>query len=140
MAGHEHRTQPGRHGRVHSPREVRWHGLYLHRGPGREIAAQTATKVLDPRYWVDLDQPPFLLGYGVEDPTRGIHGDEEYLYVVELPEFGFVHPGDAPDWTVKVSEHCGFPRWDESTKDAFEAASWAYEGSLAEAMAGLGIE
>ena len=114
--------------------------LYLDRGTDPSITTETPFEVLDPRNWLDLDQPLFLLGYGVEDPTRGIHGDEEYLYVVELPEFGFVHPGDAPDWTVKVSEHCGFPRWDESTKDAFEKASWAYEGPLGEARAVLGID
>ena len=114
--------------------------LYLDRGPGREIAAETPTEVLDPRNWVDLDQPLFLLGYGVEDPARGIHGDEEYLYVVELPEFDVGRPDDTLDWTVTVSEHCGFPRWDDSTEDAFEEASWAYAGPLIEAMAGLGID
>ena len=115
-------------------------GLYLDRGPGREIAAETPTDVLDPRNWVDVDQPLFLLGYGVEDPTRGIHGDEEYLYVVELPEFDSGSPDDTPDWIVRVSEHWGFPRWDGPTEDAFEEARWAYEGPLADAMAGLEIE
>lgn len=32
-----------------------------------------------------LEQPLFLLGHGVENPANGIHGDEEYLYIVELP-------------------------------------------------------
>ena len=89
---------------------------------------------------MDLDQPPFLLGYDVEDPARGIHGDEEYLYVVELPEFEFGAAEPSPDWTVRVSEHCGFPRWDEPTDRSFEEASWAYEGSLGEAMVELGID
>ena len=29
--------------------------------------------------------PLFLLGHGVEDPADGVHGDKEYLYVVEIP-------------------------------------------------------
>jgi hypothetical protein len=32
-----------------------------------------------------LDRPLFLLCHGVENPVNGIHGDAEYLYVVELP-------------------------------------------------------
>ena len=59
--------------------------------------------------------------------------------MVELSEVDVMHPGDAPDWTVRVSEHGGFPRWDGPTDRAFEAASWAYDGPLAEAMAALGI-
>ncbi len=115
-------------------------GLYLDRGPGREINASTPTEVLDPRNWLDLDQPLFLLGYGVENPSDGIHGDEEYLYVVDLPAVDVANPEASPDWTVTVSEHCGFPRWDGPTDRAFEEATWAYTGPLAEAMAGLGIE
>ena len=79
-----------------------------------------------------LTQPHFLLGYGVEDPSTGIHGDEEYLYVVDIPPRS---PLDDPeDWTVRVSTHCGFPRWDGPTEDAFERATWAYEGSLSGAI------
>jgi hypothetical protein len=79
-----------------------------------------------------LEQPHFLLGYGVETPDSGIHGDEEYLYVVELPTR---NPFDGPgDWTVKVSAHNGFPRWDGPTEEAFERATWQYEGSLSAAI------
>jgi len=60
--------------------------------------------------------------------------------VIELPEIDFASPDDTPDWTVTVSEHCGFPRWDEPTDRAFDEATWANEGPLAEAMAGLGIQ
>jgi len=82
------------------------------------------------------DQPLFLLGYGVEDPRSGIHGDEEYLYEIALPApQPFLQ---AQDWQVKVSEHCGFPRWDGPTEAAFERANWQFEGTLVEAVeAGL---
>ena len=68
--------------------------------------------VLDPERWETMDvTPSYLLGHGVEDPSCGIHGDEEYLYVVELPERT---PLEEPSsWQIKVSEYCGFPRWDE---------------------------
>jgi len=79
-----------------------------------------------------LEQPHFLLGFGIEDTKSGIHGDEEYLYVVELPPRSpFVDPGE---WTVKVSADSGFPRWDGPTEDAFERANWQYEGSLSGAI------
>jgi uncharacterized protein (DUF433 family) len=69
----------------------------------------------------------FLLGRGVENPADGIHGDEEYLYVVELPTQS---PDEPAEWTVKVSEHSGFPRWDGPTEEAFERATWQFHGSL----------
>jgi hypothetical protein len=82
-----------------------------------------------------LDQPHFLLGYGVEDPDSGIHGDEEYLYVVELPTRT---PMEGPgDWTVRVSTHNGFPRWDGPTEEAFARATWQYEGTLSGAIDAL---
>lgn len=85
-----------------------------------------------------LDQPMFLPGHGVEDPGDGIHGDEEYLYVVELLSR---NPFDEPgEWTVKVSKHCGFPRWDGPTEDAFERASWQFDGSLEHALVELAAE
>lgn len=49
--------------------------LCLGWGLGLKIAAKTPTEVLDPRNWLDLDQPLFPLSYGVEDPSRDIHGD-----------------------------------------------------------------
>jgi hypothetical protein len=61
-----------------------------------------------------LEQPHFLLGYGVENPELGIHGDEEYLYVVELPARSSLAEPD--EWTVKVSTHSGFPRWGGPTE------------------------
>jgi hypothetical protein len=79
-----------------------------------------------------LTQPHFLLGYGVEDPSTGIHGDEEYLYVVELPDRS---PVDDPgEWSIKVSEHNGFPRWDGPTDEAFDRATWQFEGPLTTAL------
>jgi hypothetical protein len=80
-----------------------------------------------------LDQPLFLLGHGVENPADGIHGDEEYLYIVELPAES---PFDEPtEWTVKMSGHSAFPRWDGPTDEAFERASWQFDGSLEDAVA-----
>jgi len=82
-----------------------------------------------------LDQPLFLLGHGVENPADGIHGDEEYLYVVELPT---TNAFDEPtEWTVKVSGHSAFPRWDGPADEAFERASWQFRGSLEDALAEL---
>jgi len=82
-----------------------------------------------------LDQPMFLLGHGVEDPADGIHGDEEFLYVVELPT---TNAFDEPaEWTVKVSGHSAFPRWDGPTDEAFERASWQFHGSLGDALTEL---
>jgi len=79
-----------------------------------------------------LDQPMFLLGHGVEDPADGIHGDEEFLYVVELPT---TNAFDEPaEWTVKVSGHSAFPRWDGPTDEAFEQATWQFEGALTVAL------
>ncbi len=31
-----------------------------------------------------LDQPHFLLGYGVEKPSSGLHGDEQWVYEYDL--------------------------------------------------------
>jgi hypothetical protein len=85
-----------------------------------------------------LDQPLFLLGHGVEDPADGIHGDEEYLYVVELPT---ANPFDEPgEWTVKVSGYSAFPRWDGPTDEAFELASWQFHGPLDDVLTELVAE
>jgi len=62
------------------------------------------------------------LGYGVENPSNGIHGDEEYLYVVTYKD---------GKWYVKVSDI--FPREDEFLNTAFENADWEFEGTLEEA-------
>ncbi len=83
-------------------------GLYLDGGPNRTIDAAQLADLLEPSNMEHLDQPLFLLGHGVEDPADGIHGGEEFLYVVELPmENSFDEP---TEWTVKVSGHSVFPR------------------------------
>lgn len=102
----------------------------------RSIRVHSPEALTEPASFEHLNQPPFLLGHGVENPSDGIHGDEEYLYIVEL--HGQEPAEDsARDWTVKVSEHCGFPRWDESTETAFERARWQFEGSLTCALSEL---
>lgn len=100
----------------------------------------TVAGVLEPEDWQEKQvTPSYLLGHGVEDPSRGIHGDEEYLYVVELPARS---PFDEPsEWNLKVSEHCGFPRWDEDgAEQAFEVADWQFEGTLEQAIAKVGMD
>jgi hypothetical protein len=96
--------------------------------------------VLDPESWEDLRlTPSYLLGHGVEDPSCGIRGDEEYLYVAKIPSARPLK--DPGDWQIKISEHCGFPRWDAEKKDqAFEVADWQFEGILAEAVKKWGNE
>ena len=74
-------------------------GLYLDDDPERTIDAAQPADLLKPSNLEHLDQPLFLLGHGVEDPADGIHGDEEYLYVMELPT---ENPFDEPtEWTVR---------------------------------------
>ena len=110
-------------------------GLYLDRDPERTIDAARPADLLDPTNMEHLDQPLFLLGHGVENPTDGIHGDEEYLYVVRLST---QNPFDEPgEWTVRVSEHSGVPRWDGPTDEAFERANWQFHGTLEDALADL---
>lgn len=109
--------------------------LYLDGDPDRTVDAAEPGDVVDPATMTHLDQPLFLLGHGVEDPRDGIHGDEAYLYVVEVPARSTV---DEPaEWTVNVSEYGGFPRWDGPTDEAFERATWQFEGPLDTALAEL---
>jgi hypothetical protein len=109
--------------------------LYLDGDPEQTIDAAQPADLLDPTNMEHLNQPLFLLGHGVENPADGIHGDEEYLYVVGLPTRS---PFEEPaEWTVKVSGHSAFPRWDGSTDEAFERASWQFQGSLEDAFAEL---
>ena len=96
----------------------------------RTMDASSPRDVVDPAVMRELDQPLFLLGNAVEDPATGIHGDEEFLYEIEVP------PGpsaDLEDWTVRVSAHCEFPRWDGATALAFDQATWQFRGPLPEA-------
>jgi len=82
--------------------------LYLDGDSERTIDAAQPADLLEPSNMEHLDQPLFLLGHGVEDPSDGIHSDEEYLYFVELPTR---NPFDEPtEWRVKVSEHSGHPQ------------------------------
>ena len=112
--------------------------LYLDGEPERTIDAAQPADLLDPANMEHLDQPLFLLGHGIEDSADGIHGDEEYLYVVELPT---ANPFDEPsEWTVKVSDHSAFPRWDGPTDKAFERASWRFHGPLEDALTELVAE
>jgi hypothetical protein len=112
--------------------------LYLDGDPERTIDAAQPADLLDPDNMQHLDQPLFLLGHGVEDPADGVHGDEEYLYVVELPT---ANPFEEPsEWTIKVSGHSAFPRWDGPTDEAFEQASWQFHGPLDDALTELVAE
>ena len=112
--------------------------LYVDEERDRSIHADQPSDLLEPANMEHLDQPLFLLGHGVENPTDGIHGDEEYLYVVEIPTR---NPFEKPaEWTVKVSGHSAFPRWDGPTEEAFERASWQFHGSLENALAELVAE
>jgi len=112
--------------------------LYLDGDPDRTIDAAQPADFLEPTNMEHLDQPLFLLGHGVENPADGIHGDEEYLYVVELPTRNqFDEPAE---WTVKVSGHSAFPRWDGPTDEAFERASWQFHGLLEHALEELVAE
>ena len=60
------------------------------------------------------------LGYGVENPNDGIHGDEQYLYIITYKD---------GKWHIKVSG-----QWsDDDTEKAFDKAEWEFEGTLDEA-------
>jgi hypothetical protein len=108
--------------------------FYVGRADGVDVAHPT--DLLDPAVLATPDQPLYLLGHGIEDPRTGIHGDEEYLYEIDLPKpQPFLK---TQDWQIRVSEHCGFPRWEGPTEEAFDRAAWQFEGTLDEAVeAGL---
>jgi hypothetical protein len=111
--------------------KLRAMSFYIGTNPERSITVREPEAMTDPASFEHLDQPMFLLGHGIENPADGIHGDEEYLYVVAMPRVEF---GEVSEWSVTVSEHCGFPRWDGPTDEAFEQATWQYEGPLSGAI------
>lgn len=117
--------------------KLRSMGLYLDREPERSIQATKPGDLIDSRNFDHLNQPVFLLGHGIENPADGIHGDEEYLYVVEIP--WVTSPDESVEWNVKVSGHCGFPRWDGPTERTFERATWEFEGPLSNAVEELRV-
>jgi len=78
----------------------------------------TIKDLLEPMKKLDKDVPYFLLEHGVEDTSADIHGDEAFLYVVELI--------DSQNWDVAISS--SFPE-----EDAFAHAKWQFDGSLEEA-------
>lgn len=102
-----------------------------HPAPAQTMIVTKYRDVIDPDRIADLDRPAFLLDHRIEDPTRGIHGDGEYLYVVEVPSGS---TADVDAWTIRVSEHEGFPAGDGPSHEAFQRACWAFEGSLPSAF------
>lgn len=86
----------------------------------------------------------FLGGHGVENPADGIHGDEEYLYEVEIPE----HDRERrSEWNIRISEHCGFPdpAWEDRNgnqhgtelpegETVFDHTDWLFDGPLTDAV------
>lgn len=69
-------------------------------------------------------QSQALMGYGVENPEDGIHGDENYLYKVILP-----------DWKVKVATDLSMAiQRDDEQYHPFEQVEWEFEGHIDEAV------
>ena len=52
----------------------------------RAMVASTPWETVQPSAMDELDQPLCLLGSTVEAPATGIHGDEECLYGIDVPE------------------------------------------------------
>ena len=106
--------------------------LYLDRNPKHAIDTAQPADFLEMANMEHLGQPLLLLRQRIKSQADGIHGDEEYLYVIELPTR---NPFDGPaEWTVKVSGHSAFPRWDGSTGEALKRASWQFHGPLEHAL------
>lgn len=78
-----------------------------------------------------MDKRPYmasyLLGHGIEN-VGVVHGDEAYIYVVEMGTGALGDESNDFNWTVRISEHCGFP-----IENAFEKAVWQFEGTLDDA-------
>lgn len=113
--------------------------VYLDTPWGSSINASTPAAVLDTRSWMGLDQPLFLMEFGIEDPTRGIHGDEEFLYVVELPA-NAGKQSEAGDWYVRIASLERKRRSAEERARAFDDARWQFDGPLGEAAERYGID
>ena len=125
------------------------------RGPGYAAAQFMFVRKLSHMSWVadseemedpfdlsNFDRATFLGGHGVENPSDNIHGDEEYIYEVEVP----YSRDDDQTWYVKVSKSRwdgGFdsPAWETRSgemkgyeygedEDAWSEATWDYEGDL----------
>lgn len=69
--------------------------------------------------------PTHLLGYGVEDPADGIHGDENYIYKVRTDS-----KGRGSGWSVKFT---AIGR-DDPYDDPFNRSDWDFVGPLEEAV------
>lgn len=117
--------------------------VFLDKIESMQWSLEDADDPLDPETWGEAgNYNSFLGGHAVENPADGIHGDEEYLYVVEIP-FYRQEENEGEGWQVKVSEHGGFPepQWESVSGElhgknfadgetSFDYATWDYEGSL----------
>lgn len=61
---------------------------------------------------------------GVENPVTGIQDDEGYLYVVKRSVGAPI--GESGEWTVKVSQQCGYQGGGAPTDVAFQEAAWQF--------------
>jgi hypothetical protein len=101
-------------------------------------ASVSVTDTVGLRTLAQLDRPLCLLGHGVEHPAAGVRGDEEFLYLVGVPDH---ETSPDSEWQVRVSERRGFVRSGpgEHSTDPFRTAHWQYEGPLVEAMDVFGL-
>ena len=100
-------------------------------GGDEPAPGSTFSEVYDPETIVQSEVGKwFKLGYAVEN-VGPIHGDEQYLYRVDVSD---------SVWFVEVSEHNGFPRWDQNDgdTDAFDVATWQFDGSLDDGLERFG--
>lgn len=94
---------------------------------------QSVMEILEIDSWADKQpSPSYFRGHSIEDPSQGIHGDEEFLYLVEISEVR------SADWKVRVAGSADFPRWGaDDINRAFEVAEWKFESSLEDALSKL---
>lgn len=98
---------------------------------GNILVPGEPTDLLNLENFEELGQPMFMFGHGVENPEDGLHGDEEYVYLVDIAPQDRKYEED--EWKIKVSEHGGNPRWDELDElvgDPFHHTDWEFEGKL----------